>query len=125
MNDILTKKSQNYETYDTEKNVLEESTPSFSFKIKDTTTFTFPKSNQACEGKNGGNDLVNFKKEDEFALFNEPNSKYLKDIKNSHLSLKKENGSEVNIYIEAGLIKRENADYIIKYINNSHIYIKS
>ena len=124
VDNILTKKSQNYWTYDTEKNVLKESTPSFSFKIKDTTTFTFSKSNQTWDRKNGGNDFVNFKKEDEFALLNEPNSKYSKDIKDSHLSLKKENGGEVNIKIEGGFTKRENADNIIKYINNSHISIK-
>ena len=91
-NDISTKKSQNNETYDTEKNVMEESTSSFSFKIKETTKFTFPKSNQTGEGKNGGNDFIDFKKEDKFALFNEPNSLYSKDIKDSHLSLKKEFG---------------------------------
>ena len=31
--------------------------------------------------------------------YNEPNSKYSKDIKDSHLSLKKENGGEININI--------------------------
>ena len=70
MKDILIKRSQNNETCETEKNVMEESTScSFTFNIKDKITFTFSKSNQICEGKNCENGFVDFKKEDKFALF--------------------------------------------------------
>ena len=51
---------------------MEESIFSFSLKIKGTTTFSFSKLNQTIEGKNYENGFVGFKKEDEFALFNEP-----------------------------------------------------
>ena len=63
VDDIPNKRSKNNKTYETEKNVMEESTSScFTFNIKDKMTFTFSKSNQVCEGKNCDNGFADFKK---------------------------------------------------------------